>query len=55
MNIEPIRSVGPGGRVAGQRTGLAAGEGEQLPRVSLHDAQWGQRGFRKPHPDLRRD
>ena len=37
MNIEPIRSVGPGGAVVGARTGLAAGEGDQLPRGSLCD------------------
>ena len=39
MNIEPIRSVGPGGHVAVPRTGFAAGEGDQLPRGGLFDWQ----------------
>ena len=51
MNIEPIRSVGPGGGVAVPRTGLAAGEGDQLPRGGLHDAQWGQPEFRRVSSD----
>ena len=39
MNIEPIRGVGPGGHVAEPRTGIAASEGEQLPRGGLCDWQ----------------
>ena len=45
MNIEPIRSVGPDAHVVVPRTGLAAGEGEQLPRGGLHDGQWRQPEF----------
>ena len=51
MNIEPIRSVGPSAHVVVPPTGLAAGEGDQLPRGSLHDAQWGQPQFRRVYPD----
>ena len=51
LNIEPIRSVGPSGHVVAPRTGLAAGEGEQLPRGGLCDAQWRQPEFRRVYPD----